>query len=256
MFHKLAALATMRQTNVTIQPSSGNAVGPQRTMRQRDFAKLLPDCCRIGFAAIDQYDVEERSALRTFLPGVRTVIVVAHHVMHALEWTWFPFNGDSQGPTCLADLHATSMSERITQRLAGDEYESVLLPYPGACGVMFKTLAVRTGLGQLGDSFLFMNADWGPWIHLRVILTDAPVQFVPPVPDEACTHCGVCRQTCPSGAILEDDFDGMRCKEHMRGVRNMLGKSPTVYECEQCLRACPIGQPPREVLVSYAYQTL
>jgi hypothetical protein len=66
-------------------------------MRQNDFSGLLPACCRIGFASIDQYDADEQSAMRTFLPDVHTIIVVAHHVMHSLEWTWFAFDAE---PAC------------------------------------------------------------------------------------------------------------------------------------------------------------
>ena len=224
-------------------------------MRQDDFSKLLPACCRVGFASIDQYDTDERRAIQTFLPDVRTVIVVAHHVMHSLEWTWFSFEGEPGGETCPADLHAKSMSKRIRRMLEAEGHRSLLLPYPGSCGVMFKTLAAQTGLGQLGDSFLFMNADWGPWIHLRVVLTDAEIEFERRSAPEACTHCGACRSACPSGAIMENDFDGLKCRDGMRGLRNSLGKVPYIYECERCLRACPIGPAPHEVLVSYKDRT-
>jgi ferredoxin len=189
------------------------------------------------------------------LPNVQTVVVVAHHVMHSLEWTWFTFQGEAGGETCPADLHAKSMGKRICHTLEVEGHRSVLLPYPGPCGVMFKTLAAQTGLGQLGDSFLFMNADWGPWIHLRVVLTEAQIEFEHRSAPEACTHCGACLGACPSGAIMEDDFDGLKCRDGMRGLRNSLGKVPYIYECEQCLRACPIGPAPHEVLVSYKPET-
>jgi epoxyqueuosine reductase QueG len=116
---------------------------------------------------------------------------------------------------------------------------------------MFKTLAAKTGLGQLGDSFLFMNTEWGPWIHLRVVLTGAVIETEPRRQAEACTHCGRCIEACPSGAIMENGFDGLRCRNKMREIRNALGNVPYVFECERCLRACPVGVQPREVLVSY-----
>jgi epoxyqueuosine reductase len=227
----------------------------EKTMKENDFTELLPACCRIGFASIEQYDVAERHTLEGFLPDVRTVVVVAHHVMHSLEWTWFAFPGEPGGEICPADLHTKAMTRKIEEKLGTAGYGSVLLPYPGPCGVQFKTLATRTGLGQLGNSFLFMNVDWGPWMHLRVLLTDAPITFEPPVADAACTHCGRCLSVCPSGAITANDFDGLKCRDGMKGLRNSLGKVPYLFECEKCLRACPIGTEPREVLVSYRYQT-
>jgi len=220
-------------------------------MKQSDLSGLLPACCRVGSASVNQYDDDEKRKVRAFLPEVKTVIVVAHHVMHSLEWTWFEFPGDRAGETCPADLHVRSMAERICNRLDSQGCAAVLLPYPGECGVMFKTLAARTGLGQLGDNFLFMNTDWGPWIHLRVVLTDAVIECENPLAGEACNHCGQCMASCPAGAIMQNGFNGIRCRDKMREIRKSLGDVPHTFECESCLRACPIGEKPREVQVSY-----
>ena len=220
-------------------------------MKQSDFTELTPACCRLGFASIDQCNADEREALRGFLPTTQTVIVVAHHIMHSLEWIWFECAAEPLHETCAADQHARSIAERIGRRLDSEGGAGMLLPYPGPCGVMFKTLAARTALGRLGDSFLFMNAEWGPWIHLRVILTDVTIEIEPGRAREACTHCGRCVEACPSGAIVENAFDGRRCRNKMREMRSALGSVPYVFECERCLRACPIGPEPREVLVAY-----
>ena len=50
---------------------------------------------------------------------------------------------------------------------------------------------------------------------------------------------------------MKNDFDGLRCRNKMREIRSALGTVPYVFECERCLRACPVGTAPREVLVSY-----
>lgn len=220
-------------------------------MKQSDLSELLPACCRVGSASVNQYDDDEKDKIRTFLPDAQTVVVIAHHVTHSLEWIWFEFPGDRAGETCPADLHAKAAAEEIRHALDRNGYATVVLPYPGECGLMFKTLAAKTGLGQLGDNYLFMNGDWGPWIHLRAVLTNASIATEAPVPQEACTHCGKCIEACPAGAILPDDFDGLRCRSKMREIRTGLGDLPTLFECERCLRACPVGASPREVLVSY-----
>ena len=220
-------------------------------MREQDFEEIVPECCRIGFASIDQYDNEERAKIETFLPDVKTVIVVAHHIQHSIEWVWFSFPADDSGETCPADLHTKLTAEKICNILDKKGFKGIILPYPGQCGVMFKTLAVKTGLGQLGDNYLFMNSDWGPWIHLRVVLTDAEIDFDRIAGSEACTHCGKCMEACLSGAIMENDFDGLKCRDNMRSVKKSLGNIPNNYECEVCLRACPVGEKPKEVTVSY-----
>jgi epoxyqueuosine reductase QueG len=220
-------------------------------MKQQDFKKLIPECCRIGFASVDQYDNDEKAKIETFLPDVKTVIVVAHHIRHSLEWIWFSFLADGSDETCPADLHTKLTMEKICNKLDRKGYEGLILPYPGQCGVMFKTLAVKTGLGQLGDNYLFMSHDWGPWIHLRVALTNARIDFNRIESHESCNHCGSCVDACLSGAIMKNDFDGLKCRDNMRAIRNSLGNLPNIYECEVCLRACPVGEKPKEVTVSY-----
>lgn len=220
-------------------------------MEKSDFDKILPECCSIGFASIDQYNIDERAKIETFLSDVTTIIIIAHHIRHSLEWIWFKFSGDGYNETCPADLHTRLTLEKICNKLNRKGFKSVVLPYPGQCGVMFKTLAAKTGLGQLGDNYLFMNKDWGPWIHLRVILTDVEIDSDITGSQEACTHCGKCIEACLSGAIMENNFDGIKCRDNMRAIRNSLENMPNVFECEVCLRACPVGEKPEEVIVSY-----
>lgn len=220
-------------------------------MKQSDFFKLLPECCRVGFASIEECDKDERGKVEAFLPDAKTVIVVAHHIRHSLEWIWFKFSADGFDETCPADLHTRLTLEKICNKLNRKGFKAIVLPYPGQCGVMFKTLAVKTGLGQLGDNYIFMNNDWGPWIHLRLILTDAEIDFEKIESQEVCNHCGKCIDACPAGAIMEDDFDGIRCRDKMREISNSIDDVPYNFECECCLRVCPIGEEPREVLVSY-----
>lgn len=220
-------------------------------MRQQDFEDIIPECCRIGFASIDQYGNDEKAKIETFLPDVRTVIVVAHHIRHSLEWIWFNFPADGSEETCPADMHAKLTVEKIRNKLDRKGFVGIILPYPGPCGLMFKTLAVKTGLGQLGDNYLFMNSDWGPWIHLRVVLTNARIDFEKTKSRQACNHCRKCIQACLSGAIMENDFDGIKCRNSMRAISNTLVNKPYNFECEVCLRACPVGEKPKEVTVSY-----
>ncbi|MEI6424824.1 MAG: shikimate kinase, partial [Lentisphaerota bacterium] len=159
---------------------------------ENDFRSLLPECCRIGFASIEDYKAAEKKQLLAKLPSTKTVIVIAHNVQDSLEWTWLKFKAARTGETSPADIHCLSIAESVLHRLESNGNQSTILPYPGICGPMFKTIAVPTGLGMLGDNFLFMNHDWGPWMHLRVIITDAVVEFTTHQIDNPCTHCGKC----------------------------------------------------------------
>ena len=222
-----------------------------KPIHKSELIELLPQCCRIGLASIDQYQGEEYKQLVNFLPNVKTIIVLAHHVQDSLEWTWLRFSAAKGNETCPADIHSLSIAERLEHRLSISGYQSLIVPYPGICGIMYKTIALPTGLGELGDNFLFMNDEWGPWIHLRIVLTNADIEHTELHAPTACSHCGECVTACPVGAIMSGDFNGILCRDNMRETANTECDGSYLYECEICLRACPIGREPEAIKVKF-----
>lgn len=225
-------------------------------MTKSTFSDSLPECCRIGFASIDEYRGKELEQIFNHLPTTKTVIVVAHHIQDSLEWTWLKFPTARTGETHPADLHILSVVNEITNKLKSDNNNAVVVPYPGICDLMFKTVALPTKLGSLGDNFLFMNKDWGPWIHLRVILTDKEIIHTKPEFEEPCNHCGNCIEVCPTNALQQNSFDGFACLEGMREQSKVKCDGSFCFECELCLRACPIGTEPKEVVVTFKESVL
>ena len=236
------------RTNVNIGRSERSM---KMAITEKDLSVLLPECCRIGFATIEDYQGTEREQLLVRLPSTQTVVVIAHHVHNSLEWTWLKFRAARTGETSPADIHCLSMAEHIANRLESNGNQALIVPYPGISGLMFKTIALPTRLGTLGDNFLFMNNDWGPWMHLRVILTDGVIRHTRPQEEDACTHCGKCIEACPAGAIQQGRFDGLACRDQMREMSKTKCDSSFCFECELCLRACPIGTQPKEILVRF-----
>ena len=91
-------------------------------------------------------------------------------------------------------------------------YTTEILPYPGTCGISFKQLAAKTGIGEIGDSFLFLHREWGPWTHLRIALTNAETPKARQRDfDAVCTHCGRCIDECPGRAIAQGRHDLDAC---------------------------------------------
>ena len=222
-----------------------------KSISEYEFTALIPECCRIGFASIDAYEGREKEQLLEILPATRTVIVLAHHVQDSLEWIWLRFSAARSGETCPADMHCLSIAERIECYIHSLGYQSAILPYPGQSGPMFKTVAKKSGLGKLGDNYLFMNENWGPWIHLRILLTDTNIEYTPMNLDSGCNHCGNCLEVCPASAIAPNDFHGIACRDYIREMARSECDGSYVYECEKCLRVCPIGRQPKEIEVRY-----
>lgn len=97
----------------------------------------------------------------------------------------------------------------------------------------------------MGDNFLFLHKEWGPWTHLRVIITNAEIVDSLEPCEEVCIHCGACRKACPSNAIQRGELLGRACSAYQLEISETINNHD--YKCEVCLRACPIGVTPNPV---------
>jgi len=215
------------------------------------LAKKLPKCCEIDAFPISFCTEGEQQLLKDFLPEGKTVIVLAHHVKHSLEWVWFPLESERNNVTCAAGLHLKSEGQEIVSILENMDYHSLIIPYPGRCGIRFKDLANKTGLGKIGDNFLFLHKEWGPWTQLQVIVTDTEISDNLPACDAVCTHCGACKAACPASVIKADTLLGAECDNYQDKRDTEIGMQGSyVFKCEECVRACPIGDSPERIAIA------
>jgi epoxyqueuosine reductase len=147
----------------------------------------------------------------------------------------------------------------------GDDYHDVIkkrlkalagwLAAAGACevkvfvdtaAVMEKPLAQAAGLGWQGKHTNLVSREFGSWLFLGAIFTDADLPR-----DEADTdHCGSCRaclDICPTSAFPAPyKLDARRCISYLtienkgpiaREFRKAIGNR--IYGCDDCLAVCP-----------------
>ncbi len=215
------------------------------------LAESISKCCDVDAIPISLCSIQEKEIMTEMFPKVKTIIILAHHVKHLMEWVWFPFENERNNNTCAADLHIKQECHKVMYLLEKEGYQSFMIPYPGMSGVRFKDLANKTGLGKIGDSYLFLHSEWGPWVHLRVILTDTEISNGLPSCKEVCTHCGLCKTLCPAEAIKDDTFSGVQCNEYQLKRDNEIDmKGSFIYKCEECVLNCPIGEKPDRIVIS------
>ncbi len=136
-----------------------------------------------------------------------------------------------------------------------------------------KTVGAVAGMGGIGLNRLLITPQFGPFVRLGTVVTDASFDTDRPMAENPCDNCGECAQACPAEAIQEDgSLDYRACALHalqsgLPGVidiaRQFIGAdeekikgaiysdgfwdiwqglaSGIYYNCSECIGACPVG---------------
>ncbi len=151
-----------------------------------------------------------------------------------------------------------------------DELKKSVLPYLRACFpdhrfAMFTDhspiaevdAAARSGLGLFGQNGLLITPDYGSFVFIAEICTDANYETVtgqkmPSFPDipPTCEQCGLCREACPSACFPNTEGQlppGNGCLSALTQKKNtlneneetMLKKHGLVWGCDACQLSCP-----------------
>jgi epoxyqueuosine reductase QueG len=126
--------------------------------------------------------------------------------------------------------------------------------YLGGPLVSWKQAARLAGLGTYGKNALLVTPDFGPWVRLAAVITDAPMAHDIPFEDDLCGDCEACLAACPVGALTPYTVDPDRClvgvhlgPEAARADEALLARyesqiTPLAHlMCTACQKACPLG---------------
>jgi epoxyqueuosine reductase len=193
---------------------------------------------------------ERRSDPRTLWASVRSVIMLGVNY------------GPDEDPLAILQQRTRGAISVYAQ---GDDYHDVIkkrlktlarwLAATASCevkvfvdtaAVMEKPLGQAAGLGWQGKHTNLVSREFGSWLFLGAIFTDADL----PRDEADVDHCGSCRaclDICPTSAFPAPyKLDARRCISYLtienkgpipREFRQAIGNR--IYGCDDCLAVCP-----------------
>lgn len=118
-----------------------------------------------------------------------------------------------------------------------------------------KRMAQMGGIGNFGKQSLIIHPEFGPWIRLRSILTDAELVPTEPFTEDLCGDCEECIKACPVNALSSYKVDPDKCLLGMKWEERYSEEFKEIYlehcpdltentwlMCNTCQKACPIGR--------------
>jgi len=217
----------------------------------------------IGIAPGEAFGPEELGELGAQFGPVRSVIVLAQHIVDPVQLVRFYAGGtyrDSRVVASFCDALLRDACWRVVEMVREAGYRAAVLRNQRygvddpRHGISYKKAGVLAGLGAFGKSQLLIHREWGPWVWLRAVVTDVQLPPDAPIDFSPCDGCSLCIAACPSGALTEAGFDRAACEGFYSaadlarcgaGRISPLGR----LDCAECVWACPIGvAPPRLAL--------
>ena len=142
----------------------------------------------------------------------------------------------------------------LKEWLAADGYRlsRALLP--------LKLIAARSGLAEYGKNNITYIGEWGSFHQLLGFYTDWETgndlwQEMKTL--KACKSCTLCRETCPTGAIMKDrfDLDASRCLTFLNESKGDIpdwvkpGSHNSLVGCMRCQLVCPYNKKVKDWIV-------
>ncbi|MCW5774007.1 MAG: 4Fe-4S dicluster domain-containing protein [Rhodospirillaceae bacterium] len=227
---------------VPIAPERRAGSAADNAAAVRNFA-LGHDADALGIAALDPLWVFEGYTIDE--PWV-IVLALAHNYDQLKQVPSNEVNGAGIADVGRQYARGTRASFAVANWIRSQGYSAHAYPGPNAGALLLIPPAIESGLGELGKHGSMISRQFGSGVRLAGVTTDMPLVATPRDrfgADEFCTHCQVCTNACPPGAISDT-------KQMVRGAERWYVDFdkciPYFVEeasCGICIAVCPWTRP-------------
>ena len=149
---------------------------------------------------------------------------------------------------CVPDYHiaAGDWLRETAQELAAALPDWKFEPFIDNSPIPEVKAAALAGLGCIGDNGLLLHPQYGSWVFIGTIVTDAPL----PCSSAAlryCPHCGRCAAACPGGCLPQGDRSTcLSAVSQRKGTltpeeQARLRRNGLAWGCDTCQEVCPLN---------------
>ncbi|QAY78278.1 4Fe-4S dicluster domain-containing protein [Sphingosinicella sp. BN140058] len=212
------------------------------TTLARDFA-LANEADLFGATPLKEHHVVEGYAIEE--PNV-IILGVSHDYERLRQLPSTPDNGAGIAEVGRQYARGTRTAFALANWIRRQGFSAHAYPGPRASALLLIPPAIEAGLGELGKHGSLINRTYGSNLRLAGVTTDMPLAFGRSETfgaDDFCTHCRVCADACPPGAIGDS-------KQWVRGVERWYVDFDTCIPyfadnagCGLCIAVCPWARP-------------
>lgn len=142
-------------------------------------------------------------------------------------------------------LYAKELDVHLKERLKDSGIKTAL--YSDSSPINERKLALKAGLGVLGDNGLLINEKYGSYVFIGCIFTDTLFgehEYTTEYKEKTCTKCGRCKRVCGFLDGREEVcFSALTQKKNVTNEELALIRSRKIrWGCDICQEVCPMNE--------------
>ncbi len=208
----------------------------------------------LGFADASEFEdyllkKSKRRNPKLSLSDAKTIIIAGIYIGGLVLPSWIKFSFGRTSRLFLSGFFndVIKQIEPISALLKNAGYTAIICndSKRGGSIIPLKLAAIRAGIGWQGKHSLLISRQYGTFLALGGIITNANLNHNDKEETNRCKNCKKCKEACPLKA-LENDYilNKDRCLSYMLQNDNIPEEAKTVSEnriidCEICQEACP-----------------